>query len=132
MLEIGAPRILPLGGGRVLPYPFSTIRKAEGDMTEVLYVSIIQGLYLCTQTAASQPIRYSVPGDDLFMYTGKRPEGVKVVSDRMRIVSTTVHPAGSWSRFGKVWRVMLSPLSGDSTVVRGLARKMGEGSRITH
>ena len=95
MLAIGAPRILPLGSSGVLLYPLSTIRKAEGEITEVLYVSMIQGSYLCTQTAASQPIRYSVPGDDLFMCTGKRPEGVYLMSERMRIVSTIVHPVGS-------------------------------------
>lgn len=97
-------------------------------MIDVLYVSMIQGSYLCTQTAASQPIRCSVPGDDLFMYTGKRPEGVKMVSDRMRIVSTTVHPAGSWSRFWEVWRVMLSPLSRDFTAMRGLGTKNTRGA----
>ena len=36
-----------------LALPFPTIRKMEGDAMDVLYVSTIQGSYLCTQTAAS-------------------------------------------------------------------------------
>ena len=50
---IGAPWILPLGGGEILPLPFPTIHKAEGGAMDVLYASIIQGSYFCTQTAAS-------------------------------------------------------------------------------
>ena len=50
---IGVPRILPLGDSNVLPSPFPTIRKAEGDVIDVLYVSIIQGSYFCRHTAAS-------------------------------------------------------------------------------
>ena len=53
VFAIGAPRILPLGDSEVLSFAFSMIRKAEGDTMDALYVSMTQGSYFCTQTAAS-------------------------------------------------------------------------------
>ena len=50
---IGVPRILPLGDDELLPFPFSTIRRVEGDAMDVLYISTIQGSYFSTQTAES-------------------------------------------------------------------------------
>ena len=50
---IGGPRIIPLGDSELLSFHFPTIRKAEGDTIDVLYVSIIHGSYFCTQIAAS-------------------------------------------------------------------------------
>jgi len=80
----------PLRDSKVLPSPFSIIRKAEGDPVDALYASTIQGSYSCRQTAASSPILVCVPGK--FEYTGKRPEGVRLVLGWMRTVSTVAHP----------------------------------------
>jgi len=61
----------------------------------VLYTSMIQDSYFCTHAAASKPILVSVPlasGSDSFQYTGKRPEGAKLVLSTMVTISTVVHP----------------------------------------
>ena len=70
---IGAPRLLPLGDNEALSPPFPTNRRAKADPVDVLYASVIQGSYLCKQTAASRPILSTTLslGIVTFAYTGK-------------------------------------------------------------
>jgi len=88
VFSTGGPWILP-PGDEVLSTPFSTIRKMEGGATDVLYASMTQGSYFCTQTAASKPAFFPVPTSE---YTGKLPFGTKGVASRMRTISVVVQP----------------------------------------
>jgi len=131
VFAIGAPKILPLGDDELLPFPFSTIRRMEGDTMVVLYVSTIQGSYLCTQTATSNPIgklpKYSS------VDTGKRPEGVYLVWNRSRTVLTVVHPSSSVELTSLEPKITPPPPYVASTVMRGgQARGTQEGLTRTH